>query len=312
LKVVAVGLGVVVVSVAAIGLVVALRGRSGSAPTPLFSPPVLGAQPPGAVVLAGESRELAVALAVQPTERRKLLLVATALGQDGAGAGGLGVTFVVRGVRGPPVVLDATPGPLGTYAAKTSAVTRPAHVSIRIRGRGAGSTPLAFGLPATWPAPPAATIVARAQRAYKRIRTLVVHESLASDPIHRVDSVYREIAPNTLEATSSNGARAIIVGSRRWDRVGSEPWQSSTLTPFPAIRPFWVGLVQDASLLGTATVRSRAAWVVSFAAPQMPAFFTVWIDRRNDRTLRLRMTTAAHFMRHEYGPFDTPLTVTPP
>jgi len=24
------------------------------------------------------------------------------------------------------------------------------------------------------------------------------------------------------------------------------------------------------------------------------------------------MTAAAHFMRHDYGPFDAPLTITPP
>lgn len=164
----------------------------------------------------------------------------------------------------------------------------------------------------TWLAPKAAAIVARAEQVYGQLKTLVVHENLASDPIHRVASVYREVAPNSLEVTSSNGAQAIIVGSKRWDRVGSEPWQSSSLTPFPAIRPFWVGLVQDAALLGTATVTGRPTWIVSFAAPQMPAFFTVWIDRENYRTLRLRMTTAAHFMRHEYGPFDAPLTITSP
>jgi hypothetical protein len=310
LKVVAI-VAVVVAVAAAVGLTVWFRGRQAPAQAALYSPPALGAEPAGAVVLAGESGELAVALAAKPG-RGRLLLVATALGQDGTGAGGLDVRLSVRGAHGRPVELAATPGPLGTYAAKTTSVSRPTRVAVVIRGKGAASAPLVFELPSTWPAQGAAAIVTRAEQAYRRLKTLVVHEHLASDPIHRVSSVYREVAPDSLEVTSSNGAQSIIVGSKRWDRVGTEPWQSSTLTPFPAIRPFWVGLVEDAALLGTATVQGRPAWVVSFAAPQMPAFFTVWIDRGNYRTLRLRMTTAAHFMRHEYGPFDAPLTITPP
>lgn len=302
---------VVVAVGATAGLVVALRGGSSPSSPPLFSPPALGAQPPGAFVMAAESRDLAVALAVQPTGRR-LLLVATVLGQDGNGAGGLGVTFSVVERDGARVAPAATRGPLGTYAAKATLGSRPVRVAVRVRGKGAGAIPLSFELPATWPAPSAAAIVARAERAYRQVRTLVIRESLASDPIHRVSSVYHEVAPNSLEVTSSNGAQAIIIGSRRWDRVGTEPWQSSTQAPFPTIRPFWVGVVQDASLLGSATVGGHRSWVVSFAAPQMPAFFTVWIDRETYRTLRLRMTTAAHFMRHEYGPFDAPLTITPP
>ena len=53
-------------------------------------------------------------------------------------------------------------------------------------------------------------------------------------------------------------------------------------------------------------------WVVSFANPTTPAWFTAWIDRSTYRPLRLRMTAAAHFMTHDYLAFNRPLRLTPP
>ena len=53
-------------------------------------------------------------------------------------------------------------------------------------------------------------------------------------------------------------------------------------------------------------------WVVSFVTPQVPAWFTIWIDKQTHRTLELRMIAAAHFMLHRYAPFNAPLTISPP
>ena len=56
----------------------------------------------------------------------------------------------------------------------------------------------------------------------------------------------------------------------------------------------------------------KPVWVVSFANPTTPAWFTAWIDRATYRPLRLHMTAAAHFMTHRYVAFDRPLKITPP
>jgi hypothetical protein len=53
-------------------------------------------------------------------------------------------------------------------------------------------------------------------------------------------------------------------------------------------------------------------WVVSFANPSTPAWFTAWIDQETYRPLQLRMTAAAHFMFHRYLTFDEPLTIAAP
>jgi hypothetical protein len=275
-----------------------------------FTPVVLGAEPPGAVVEAREDRNLAVALAVQPTGNR-LLLVATILGQDGNGAAGLNVSFCLRTVAATASV-QARSGSPGYYEAETTARDRPVAVDVSVRGQGAAAVPLRFDLPATWPPRPADAVVRTADRAYRRLHSLVTLERLASRPGHAVNTRYVAVAPDRLRITSDNGTSSVVIGSHRWDRVGHEPWQRSTQQPFPAIAPFWVGKIENATQLGTATVRGRQASVVSFAAPQMPAFFTAWIDKATGRTLELRMTAAAHFMHHFYGPFDAPQQIRAP
>ena len=75
-------LGSLLLAAGAGALVAALLSRGHGARQVVFTPAVLGGQPPHAVVLAAEDRDLAVALAVQP-RRGQLLLVATVIGQDG-------------------------------------------------------------------------------------------------------------------------------------------------------------------------------------------------------------------------------------
>jgi hypothetical protein len=65
-------------------------------------------------------------------------------------------------------------------------------------------------------------------------------------------------------------------------------------------------------MLGEGSVHGRPVWIVSFANPTTPAWFTAWIDKQNSRPLQLRMTAAAHFMFHRYVAFNQPLRITPP
>jgi hypothetical protein len=297
---------------AAVALTLTLVAPSGKqAPLP-FTPSVLGAQPPGAVVLAQEDAELAVALALQP-KPASLTLVATVVGQSGIGVSDLHVAFDVTTANGQTVSAEGRAGPLGTYQAVLGTAARPLRATVTVVGPGSSGKPLRFDLPHAWPPRSGAALVRRADAAYRALKTLVTHERLASDPKHVLSSVYRAIAPDQLAITSSNGSQAIVIGRRRWDRRPGSPWtQTTQIPPVRSIVPYWIGIVQDATVLGSANVRGRAAWIVSFAAPQLPAWFTIWIDKQTYRTLELRMTASAHFMHHSYGSFDLPLTIRPP
>ena len=65
-------------------------------------------------------------------------------------------------------------------------------------------------------------------------------------------------------------------------------------------------------MIGTTRVDGRSAWLVSFYDAQIPAFFTIAVDKKTLHTLDLRMTAAAHFMHHRYSGFNAPVTIAPP
>jgi hypothetical protein len=223
----------------------------------------------------------------------------TALGPDGRGIDGL--TVSVGGARGAPCGG-------GCYAATIPLPRPPRRIAVSL-----GRASLAFTLPARWPAPPARELVARTARTYRSLRTLVIHERLASNARNGITTTYRVKAPNRLAYRIVNGPEAVIIGATRWDRLPGGAWERSELEPLAEPEPFWgTDPVRNARLLGTGFVRGRAVSIASFYDPRLPAWFELWVDRKTSRLLALRMTAQAHFMRHRYSGFDRPLQIVPP
>jgi hypothetical protein len=121
-------------------------------------------------------------------------------------------------------------------------------------------------------------------------------------------------APDEVAYSIRGGASAVVLGERRWDRdkPGSDWHRSQQLPALRVPQPAWGSTATNAYVLSQGRVGSRPVWVVSFANPTTPAWFTAWIDRESYRTLRLRMTAAAHFMFHRYLEFDRPLRIRSP
>jgi hypothetical protein len=296
---------------AAVVLTLSLISPSSAGQGSFFTPAVLGGQPPNAVVLAKEDNKLAVALAFQPGPA-KLGLVATILGQDGAGADGLEVSFALTTRDNQISTATAASCTPGCYQATLPATAPPKSVEVTIQGAGAGPNPVRFTLPRTWPPKPALPLVRQAEAAYGRLTSLVTRERLGSDLTHVLYTTYEAVAPNQLQLKTRGGGESIVLGHTRWDKQPGTPWKRSTATPVRAVAPYWTPQVEDATLIGSTTINGRPTSIVSFADPRIPAFFTIWIDDRTHRTLQLRMTAAAHFMTHHYGPFDSKLSIKPP
>jgi hypothetical protein len=181
-----------------------------------------------------------------------------------------------------------------------------------VQVRVSGSKPVVFDIP---PRPrPAAAIVARAAQATKKLKSLVYTESLRSSPAGGLLTTWTLKAPNEVEYRIRGGAEAIVLGTRRWDRDrAGAPWRRSKQLPALDVpQPAWGSRATNAYVLRDGRVGGRPVWVVSFANPSTPAWFTAWIDRTSYRPLRLHMTAAAHFMTHRYLAFDRPLTIEPP
>ncbi|MFL6012358.1 MAG: copper resistance CopC/CopD family protein [Gaiellaceae bacterium] len=246
-----------------------------------------GPPPPPAkemVVQAQEAGDLAVALAVRPPGEEVIVL-----GPDGQGVNGVSVTIngVAAGACG-----------AGCYGAF---VPLRGTATVRVNGR-----ELRFRIPAH--PRPAGALVARATRTFRALRSVRYVERLASSPRNRVVADFTLERPNRLEYRIRGGASGIVIGARRWDRTGNGRWLSSPQQPTPQPEPIWAGHVTNAFVLE----QTPQSYVVAFMKPLGPTWFTVRFDRRTLLPRDLRMTTAAHFMRHRYTGFDEPPTITAP
>jgi copper transport protein len=251
--------------------------------------------PPGATVLAAESGDRGVGLAVLPGGT----IQATVLGPDNRGVDGLALVFRSGGKK-----VGSSPCGPGCYRA----VARPIGLTVAVLP--GSSPPVSFRLPIR--PQPAVRLVGLARRAYGSLRSLVIHERLASSPRNRVETRWQIVAPDRLTYATSGGARAVVIGARRWDRIGDGPWQASSQTPLQLPGAQWGPHWLDARALGWTTVAGTRTRLVSFFDPRLPAWFELALDPSTNRPLQLEMTAAAHFMHHRYSDFNRPLRIVRP
>jgi hypothetical protein len=264
--------------------------------------------PKGSLVLGGQARELAVNLAARPAGADHVALTATVIGQDAGGVSGLDVSFGLDGARGE----QAEPCGSGCYEATVPSDGSPRRATVRVAGPGRAPATVDFGLGESWPPRPGASIARRAARVFRSLRTLTTREELESQPGNRIVSHWTFQAPDRLTYRIEGGAKAVVIGPRRWDKVSeAEAWKASPQTPLTLPATPWAK-VRDARLLGTETVDGKQVDVVSFLDPSVPAWFTIRVDPETGRTLDLGMTAAAHFMTERYSGFDEPLEIVPP
>jgi copper transport protein len=284
-------------------------GVRATSSTPPAVVPTGGTPPPapGAVTLGREDGDLAVGLAVRP-ERAALELQTTVLAPNGRGLSGLEVSYRITG-RGDETTA-ADPCGSGCYRARVRTAGRPRSVSVRLVGAGRPASTVEFALPRR-PPPVADGLLRRTTRTFRGLKTLVIHERLASSPTNVVVTTYQIVAPDRLAYQIEGGPQVIIVDDRRWDRRPGAPWEQSPQLPVHQPAPAW-SAATNAHLLGTGRLRGRSVWIVSFYDPRSTAFFTIRVDKETHRMLELRMTAAAHFMRQRYSRFNAPLAIVPP
>jgi hypothetical protein len=257
------------------------------------------APPQDAVVFSRQDGSDVLALAVVPG--RRLRLQASVVGGQGAGVDGLKVAFRVGAS-----VLTGQPCGAGCYRASTSPTGAPTDIVVNVT-RPSRTTTWTVRMPRPWPPPNASALVARATRAYRSLRTFVIHDRLASSPKYAARTVWTIVAPDRLTYQVANGPAAVIIGNRRWDKLPGAGWEESEQTPIHQPTPFWTSWT-DAHVVET----TRSAWRISFFDPKAHAWFELVIAKRSMRTLETRMNTTAHFMHEVFSKFNEPLKITPP
>jgi hypothetical protein len=262
------------------------------------------APPAGSVVLARESRELAVALAIR--QGRPLRITATVVGQSGTGVDGLEVALTAAG-KSSRATRAGRPCGHGCYKA-TLSVVAPTGFTVRIAGAGTPRT-VAFQVRGQWPPADGGRFLGRATRAFRRLRSVLLLERLASGPGHSIVTTWKLAAPDRLEYEIKGGPAGIVIGTRRWDRAKpGAPWTSSETTLLPQPTAPWGSRIANAYVLS----RTRHELTASWLDPVVPAWFTATFERRTALPIELRMTAPAHFMRHRYLAFNHKVRIEPP
>jgi uncharacterized membrane protein len=155
---------------------------------------------------------------------------------------------------------------------------------------------------------PAAEFVAHATRTFRALETVRYEETLTAGFAATVRTTWTEVAPDRLAYVIAGGARAVVIGDKRWDFAPGDEWRRSQSVVLPMPTPTWGSVVSNAHVVRAA----KKTVVVSFLEPRSPAWFTVTFDRKTFRPLTLQMTAAAHFMHQRYTMFNAPLRIVPP
>jgi hypothetical protein len=292
--------------IAAVAVLIAVRHGHDEAPRPSVPREVAPAPapPPGSVVLARESRELAVAIAVRPG--RLLNVRATIVGQSGRGVDGLEVKLTARS-QSSRATRAARPCGHGCYGA-TLPVAEPTEFAVKVTGSSAPRTVI-FPVAGRWPPAEGERFLGRASQAFRRLRTVLLLERLSSGPGHSILTTWKLAAPDRLEYEIRGGPGGIVIGTRRWDRPKpGARWTSSETTPLTQPTPPWGTRVANAHVLTETPQRLTASWL----DPVVPAWFTATFDRRTALPIELRMTAPAHFMLHRYLAFNRKVRIVPP
>jgi hypothetical protein len=125
------------------------------------------------------------------------------------------------------------------------------------------------------------------------------------------------VAPNRVEFRIHNsgedGLSQIIIGPHVWFHPPGGKWPAAPSSHVPVHQPvpLWSSAV-NAYVLGTVTERGKPAWQISFFDPKTPGWFTVVVDKQSFHTMRITMIANVHFMHDVYGPFNAPISITPP
>jgi copper transport protein len=274
--------------VAAVGVLTALRPAGQAAVAAATAAPGEPAPPPtppaGALQLGRQDRDLAVGLSAT----REALTI-TLLSQDGTGPDG-GASVAVDG-------RDVETASCGPGCLRAAPMTRGTVVVSP-----AGRPPVSFSLS---PALDADGLLRRSERAFLALRTVTIHESLASGPGQEARSIQHMVAPNRFTYELTDGTAGVVIGGRRWDRIGHGRWrETAEPSPLRMPVPLWTSARRDARLVGPHRI--------AFLDPSVPAWFDVRLDPRTALPTHVRMVAAAHFMTDRYSRFDRPVRISPP
>lgn len=160
--------------------------------------------------------------------------------------------------------------------------------------------------------PPAADGLLRAlSRSMSRIRSFRVDETLSSG-LSGIKARFLFRAPDRMSYVTSDGARAVVIGAKRWDSDKRGPWKQTEATGVRVPSFMWSG-AGGARLVGRSSLEGSPVRVLAAFRPDadFPAWFRLFV-RPDRRVVRAEMIAPAHFMVDRLSSFDQRVRISPP
>ncbi len=174
-------------------------------------------------------------------------------------------------------------------------------------------------LPSTWRAGAttrARALLERAERTMRRLRSVRQIEDVTSGPGTFARTRYTLQAPNRLAYVTDGGVRAVSIGSRRWFRTGSGPWQTNQA---PGGAPFRTSAFFRWSPYATAIQllrrhgRGRHAIVdLALMDPGTPVWTRLTIEVSSGRVRSEQLIAQSRFIVHRNFDFNAAVSITAP
>ncbi|HEY7258099.1 MAG TPA: copper resistance protein CopC [Gaiellales bacterium] len=250
---------------------------------------------PTGPVAAGQASDVAVGLQRTSATSARVTL----LGQSGSSIPG---ALVLVGGR------VALPCPRVRGVCFETRIPRgPRPVDVQVRRPGLAAVTATVQLPRAG-APDGTALLHKATANFRALHSLRVLNVLESRPGHAVTTDFVVQAPDRLAFTVRGGASARIIGTTRYDRQPGHDWIRSETPRSKVPDAFWAPGAEAVYVAGG----DRSTTQLTLVLPGGPTFFRLWVDRSSRQVVRLRMITAAHFMRErEYDQNRAP-PVEPP
>ena len=155
----------------------------------------------------------------------------------------------------------------------------------------------------------ASGIVRRVTRRIRSLPGLSYRERLSSGTV-TIHTTWRAAAPDRVSYDISGGAKAVIIGARRWDRQPGGKWVESPQSPVSMPAPAW----GEAPVTNARVVsRTKKSLVLAFFDRQAgPAWFRTTVDAKTLLPRTLTMIAPAHFMHHTYFDLGKRPRIEPP
>jgi hypothetical protein len=168
---------------------------------------------------------------------------------------------------------------------------------------------VAFPLPARLPAA-AGALFRTASKAMARLRSVRVDESLDSGT-SAIRAKFALQAPDRMRYVSSDGNRAVVIGTTRWDFLDGR-WRKSDYQRIPQPSYMWQG-ARFARVVGEARLARRPVRVLAVFRPDVdyPAWLRLYVTQ-DRRIVRAEMIAPAHFMVDRMSAFNGVVSIRPP